>query len=113
MKYNAELFKKTIQTLVNDKKLKASEGKTCALASVVCIREGLIDDLFGNVEDPEKEESFSVNDLRECFAELMKQIASEGSKDGFCANASQAAKSAGFKSENVALADVDKLLADV
>lgn len=113
MKYNAESFKKTIQHLVNNNKYKASEGRTCAVASIANIRDGLIDDLFKPEMADDEEVTLSKADIKESFKELLSDIVKEGAKDGFCANTSQAAKAAGFKSEAVALADVDKALGGI
>lgn len=91
MKLNKTDWINTIKEVVAKTQQKPSSGVVCAIASIITIRDGILADMPNlSADDAEK--------ITASCKELMKQVASE-STYGFAANASAAAKAAGFDSE--------------
>lgn len=102
MKYNKEKFVGQVKKAAMDEKVGrsgATSGRVCAIASLRFLRDSLVDDLYGTPVPKEVESDAAA--LRECFLELIQEVAAGTAEDGFCSNASAAAKAAGFKSSQI------------
>ena len=111
MKHNEDKWKATYKSVVEKTKMTPSDGLACALATIITIRDGMLDDIGDNPKD---------NDVRDIIKESLGELCQhligklEGSEKpkllGFAGNASAAAKAAGFKPKDDASIDVDALL---
>lgn len=102
MKLNNDKWIALYKRVVEQTKLQPSSGDVCAVATVMFLRDALIDDQCGN--DPSKrtkETQDLAESLAENFNELITQILTGGEScpelKGFGSNASAASKAAGFK----------------
>jgi hypothetical protein len=106
MQYKKDKWIETYKKVVE--KVAASEptsGRACAVASVVYLRNALLDDVGDSGDPPATMDEFKQI-VRECFDELLKEVNAE-TKDGFLSNASAAAKAAGYKTAK------ERVIADV
>lgn len=94
MKFNADKWVANYKKVVEQTEQKPSAGIVCALASLVTLKQGLIDDVGA--------ESEAATAIREGINELIEQLTGENAPEtkGFACNASAAAKAAGFKGED-------------
>lgn len=109
MKLNNEKFIAALKKVVAQTGWQPSSGQACALASMMVVKAGLIDDVGG--ADVKGNEDF-IASVNESFAELAAEIANPATKlGGFASNASAAAKAAGLESKPVAQALLGDLMA--
>ena len=107
MQYKKETWVATYKKVVE--KVAASEptsGRACAVASVIYMRNALIDDIIGEDLTTTWTAGEVKDAIADSFGELLKAVNAE-TKDGFLSNASAAAKAAGFKTTK------DRVIADV
>lgn len=116
MKLNNDKWITVYKRVVEQTKLQPSSGDVCAVATLLFIRDGLIDDQGGNAKEVTAETKDLCDSLKENFDELITQILTGGGQcpelKGFASNASAAAKAAGYKAQEraSALAGLSDLL---
>jgi hypothetical protein len=109
MKLNNEKWLANLKKVVEQTKWQASSGQACAVATVMTIKQGMIDDVGG--ADMKGEEEY-VMQVSESLKELVEEIAKPETKlQGFASNASAAAKAAGLEVKQVAVAMLGDLMA--
>ena len=105
MKLNNEKWIANLKKVVAQTKWQASSGQACAVATVMTIQQGMLDDV-GESDCPE------AAVVRESLKELVEHLALPETKlQGFASNASAAAKAAGLESKQVAVAMLGDLMA--
>jgi hypothetical protein len=107
MKLNNEKWLANLKKVVEQTKWQASSGQACAVATVMTIKQGMIDDV-GEKEGNED----TLNLINDSLKELVEEIAKPETKlQGFASNASAAAKAAGLEVKQVAVAMLGDLMA--
>ena len=100
MLYNKDKFVAMYKKVVEQTKQKPSSGVVCAIATLLVIRDGMVENLGGD-NGKAKDECAAI---RGEINELVKQLTGKDAPElaGFACNASAAAKAAGYKGETQA-----------
>lgn len=106
---NNEKWLAAVKKAVVDTKMQPSSGLVCAIASLRIVRDGLLDDVGFDVNNPESDSPEAMA-IRDGVNELIKHLTGQLIQgkvpmlNGFCSNASAAAKAAGVGGSAVQLA---------
>ena len=101
MKLNQTAFIANITKVVTATKMQPSSGTVCAIASIMTVRDEFL------ASGIAKDDKDVADAIKAEFAELIQAIADPKAKlQGFCGNASAAAKAAGFDAAKGVSADV-------
>lgn len=109
MKLNNEKWLAAVKKAVVDTKMQPSSGLVCAIASLRVVRDGLLDDVGFDASKPDSDSPEAMA-IRDGVNELIKHLTGQLTQgkalllQGFCSNASAAAKAAGVESGAVQLA---------